>query len=125
MKKRALSLLLVLAMMVSLAACGGGGGPAGSYKLTKVSMSGMDIDVEQLGSMMGVDVNVTLEIKADGSWSMDASALGMGTEAVSGTWTASGSTIDLTAEGETLTATLNGSTLVMEEDGESLTFQKQ
>ena len=124
MKKRALTLLLALAMIVSLAACGGGGGPTGTYKLTKVNSGGMDLDVAQLSSMTGVDMNVTLQVNADGTWSMDASALGIGTEAVSGQWTANGSKIDFTAEGDTITASVSGNTIVMEEDGQSLTFQK-
>lgn len=124
MKKRAMTLLLALAMIVSLAACGGGGGPAGTYKLTKVNSGGMDLDVAQLSEMTGVDMNVTLKVNADGSWSMDASALGIGTEAVSGTWAANGSSIDFSAEGETITASVNGNTIVMEQDGQALTFQK-
>lgn len=126
MKKRALTLLLALAMIVSLAACGGGGsgsGPAGSYKMTKMNAAGVEMNIDELASMAGVDMTVTLELKDDGNFSLDMSALGTGS--LSGTWTSSGSTVTLTADGQDMSCTLNGSTLVMEQDGQSLTFEKQ
>ena len=124
MKKRALTLLLALAMIVSLAACGGGGGgPAGSYKMTKMNAAGVEMNIEDLAAMAGVDMTVTLELKADGNFTLDMSALGTGS--VSGTWTSSGNTVTLSSEGEDIAATLNGNTLVMEQDGQSLTFEKQ
>ena len=125
MKKRALTLLLALAMIVSLAACGGGGGgPAGSYKMTKMNAAGVVMNIEDLAAMAGVDMTVTLELKSDGNFTLDMSALGTGSN-VSGTWTASGNTVTLSSEGEDIAATLNGNTLVMEQDGQSLTFEKQ
>lgn len=123
MKKRALTLLLALAMIVSLAACGGGNGPAGSYKMTKMNAAGVEMNIDDLAAMAGVDMTVTLELKDDGNFSLDMSALGTGS--VSGTWTSSGSTVTLTAEGEDISCSLNGGTLVMEQDGQSLTFEKQ
>lgn len=125
MKKRALTLFLALAMIVSLAACGGGGsGPAGSYKMTKMNAGGIEMNIDDIAAMAGVDVSVTLELKEDGNFSLDMSALGTG-ESVSGTWTADGNNLTLTSEGEDVSATLNGKTLVMEQDGQSLTFEKQ
>ena len=124
MKKRALTLLLALAMIVSLAACGGGGsGAAGSYKMTKMNAAGVEMNIDDLAALAGVDMTVTLELKADGNFTLDMSALGTGS--VSGTWTASGNTVTLSSEGEDIAATLNGNTLVMEQDGQSLTFEKQ
>ena len=105
MKKRALTLLLALAMIVSLAA-------------------GVEMNIEDLAAMAGVDMTVTLELKSDGNFTLDMSALGTGSN-VSGTWTASGNTVTLSSEGEDIAATLNGNTLVMEQDGQSLTFEKQ
>ena len=124
MKKRALTLLLALAMIVSLAACGGGGsGAAGSYKMTKMNAAGVEMNIEDLAAMAGVDMTVTLELKSDGNFTLDMSALGTGS--VSGTWTSSGSTVTLTSDGEDVNATISGKTLVMEQDGQSLTFEKQ
>ena len=124
MKKRALTLLLALAMIVSLAACGGGGGgAAGSYKMTKMNAAGVEMNIDDLAAMAGVDMTVTLELKDDGNFSLDMSALGTGS--VSGTWTSSGSTVTLTSDGEDVNATISGKTLVMEQDGQSLTFEKQ
>ena len=124
MKKRALTLFLALAMIVSLAACGGGSGPAGSYKMTKMNAGGIEMNIDDIAAMAGVDVSVTLELKEDGNFSLDMSALGTG-ESVSGTWTADGNNLTLTSEGSDVSATLNGKTLVMEQDGQSLTFEKQ
>ena len=125
MKKRALTLFLALAMIVSLAACGGGSsGPAGSYKMTKMNAGGIEMNIDDIAAMTGVDVSVTLELKEDGNFSLDMSALGTG-ESVSGTWTADGNNLTLTSEGSDVSATLNGKTLVMEQDGQSLTFEKQ
>lgn len=51
MKKRVLTLLLALAMIVSLAACGGGGSSAaGTYKLTEMNAGGISMDLEELAS---------------------------------------------------------------------------
>ena len=110
-----LPLLAALFLTVGLTACGGGGGgPAGSYKMTKMNAAGVEMNIEDLAAMAGVDMTVTL----------DMSALGTGSN-VSGTWTASGNTVTLSSEGEDIAATLNGNTLVMEQDGQSLTFEKQ
>lgn len=126
MKKRALTLLLVLAMIVSLAACGGGGGnaAAGSYKLTQVNAGGINMDVDELASTAGVDINIILELKEDNSFSLDMSALGMG-QSLSGAWKADGNNLVLTSDGNDLPVTFDGKTLVMEDNGQSLTFEKQ
>ena len=126
MKKRALTLLLALAMIVSLAACGGGGGSsaAGSYKLTKMDAAGISMDLDELASMAGVEMNITLELKEDGNFSLDMSALGQ-SESVSGTWKADGNNLVRSAEGDDLPVTFDGKTIVLEQDGQSLTFEKQ
>lgn len=126
MKKRALTLLLALAMIVSLAACGGGGGSsaAGSYKLTKMDAAGISMDLDEMASMAGVEMNITLELKEDGNFSLDMSALGQ-SESVSGTWKADGNNLVLSAEGDDLPVTFDGKTIVLEQDGQSLTFEKQ
>ena len=45
---KALSLLLAIVCLLSLAACGGGDSPAGTYKLTKMNAAGVEMDLEQL-----------------------------------------------------------------------------
>lgn len=126
MKKRALTLLLALAMIVSLAACGGGGGSsaAGSYKLTKMDAAGVSMNLDELAATTGVEMSITLELKEDGNFSLDMSALGQ-SESLSGTWKADGNNLVLSAEGEDLPVTFDGKTIVLEQDGQSLTFEKQ
>ena len=125
MKKRALTLLLALAMIVSLAACGGGGSSAaGSYKLTEMNAAGVSMNLDELAASAGVEFNIVLELKDDGNFSLDMSALGQ-SESLSGTWKADGNNLVLSAEGEDLPVTFDGKTIVMEQDGQSLTFEKQ
>ena len=122
MKKNVLALLLALAMVVSLAACGGGGSPEGEYHLTKLEAQGMSLDMDQLAEMAGVDVDITLKLNADKTFSLDMSALGMG-ESLAGTWSTDNG-LTLTVDGESVPVKLNGSTIVLEEDGTSMTFEK-
>lgn len=125
MKKRALTLFLALAMIVSLAACGGGGSSAaGSYKLTEMNAAGVSMKLDELASMAGMEINIVLELKDDGNFALDMSALGQ-SESLSGTWKADGNNLVLSAEGEDLPVTFDGKTIVMEQDGQSLTFEKQ
>ncbi len=123
MKKRISALFLALALMLSLAACGGGGGVAGTYKLTEMNIEGVNMDLTKLASTFGMEVNITLDLKADGSFILDGNGLS-GLDNISGTWTSSGSTLSLDADGETITGTLNGGAIVLEEDGQSMTFRK-
>ena len=124
MKKRALTLFLALAMIVSLAACGGGGsGPAGSYKMTKMNAGGIEMNIEELSSMAGMDVKITLNLKSDGNFSLDMSAIDAN-QSLSGTWTADGNTLSITADGVTTTGTIDGGTIVLEENGQTMTFEK-
>lgn len=130
MKKRVLTLLLALAMIVSLAACGGGGSSAaGTYKLTEMNAGGISMDLEELASTAGVDMSILLELKMDGTFSLDMGGQDMSglTDGVSlaGTWKASGSDLIFTMDGEDLTVPFDGKTIVMEQDGTSLTFVKQ
>ena len=126
MQKSALTFLLALAMIVSLAACGGGGGSsaAGSYKLTEMNAAGVNMNLDELAASAGVEFNIVLELKDDGNFSLDMSALGQ-SESLSGTWKADGNNLVLSAEGEDLPVTFDGKTIVMEQDGQSLTFEKQ
>lgn len=135
-KKHVLSLLMALAMVLSLAACGGGDNNAtdnnadntpsiaGTYNLTKVDMNGVSMDVAQVSEQAGVEVKVALILNEDGNFSLDMSSLGTN-ENLSGTWKEDGSNAILTAEGQDIPATLDGNILTMEQDGQSLTFEKE
>lgn len=125
MKKRVLTLFLALAMVVSLAACGGGdSGPAGTYKLTQMNAGGISMDLEELASSAGTDMSILMELKTDGTFSLDMSNLDLGLSLV-GSWKASGSDLLFTLDGEDLTVPFDGKTLVMEQDGTTLTFVRQ
>lgn len=124
MKKRVITLFLALAMVVSLAACGGGGSNvAGTYNLTEMNAGGISMNIEEISSMAGMDVSIVLNLKSDGNFSLDMSAIDS-SESLSGTWTADGNTLSLTSDGSTITGSIDGGTIVLEESGQTLTFEK-
>lgn len=131
MKKQVLTFLMVLAMVVSLAACGGGDGgssgdnsPVGTYQMTSMNSDGMEMTAEDLTALFGTDVEITLEIKDDNSFTLDLGFLAED-ESVSGTWAMEGDSLKLSAEGDSISVTYDGKTIVMDVDGEILTFEKQ
>ncbi len=126
MKKRVITLFLALAMVVSLAACGGNGGGsdvAGTYNLTEMNAGGIAMNIEELSATAGVDVKIVLDLKSDGNFSLDMSALDA-SQSLSGTWTADGDKLSLTSEGVTTNGTITGTTIVLEENGQTMTFEK-
>lgn len=126
LKKHALTLLMAMAMMVSLVACTGGDGDtsaAGTYNLTNMNAGGVSMDIEQIREQAGIEVNIVLELKEDGNFSLDMSALGTN-ESISGTWKGDSTSVTMTADGSDVVATIDGTTLTMEQDGQTLTFEK-
>ena len=124
MKKRVLTFLMAMAMIVSLTACGGNKGPAGTYKLTTMKSDGLEMNVEELAALFEMDIQVTLQLKDDNSFTLDMGILSEG-ENTSGTWKMDGDSLILSVDGEELPVTYDGKTIVMDMDGESLTFQKK
>ena len=125
MKKRALTFLMALAMIVSLAACGGGSkGPAGTYKLTSMNTDGLEMSVEEMSALFGMDIEMTLQLKDNNSFTLDMGILSEG-ESTSGTWKMDGDSLILSADGEELPVTYDGKTIVMGVEGDTLTFQKK
>ncbi len=120
-----LSLALVFVCVIGLAACGGGdSSAAGSYKLQTIEMS---MDLEQLAEASGVsadEMTIILDLKEDGNFSLDMSALESADMSMSGTWEGSGSSVKLTVEGETINCTLKDGVLTMAAEGVSMTFKK-
>ena len=125
MKKRiALAMALVIACLTMLlAGCGNkGGNPMeGTWEVSKVSMSGIELSGETLEQFGGA--LPALEFKADGQVAI--TGLDSSTDSAEATYKVDGNKVEITAEGETLTATLDGNNLTMEEDGASLTFTKK
>ena len=124
--KKLLSLLLVLICALSLAACGGKNSLAGTYTLQSLEMGGMSMDLEEMSDILGIDsddLNASLSLKEDGSFSLDMSALD-DSMSVEGTWKSTSGGVDLTAEGDTITATVKGGTITLEDSGISMVFKK-
>ena len=118
MKKRVLIFLMALAMLATLAACGGGGkSPAGTYKLTQINSGGEEMSVKDLADLFGMEIDMTLELKDDKSFTWDMGLWGEG-ESASGTWKMDGDSLDLPV-------TYDGKTIAMDLEGEIFTFEKQ
>ena len=123
-----LGMMLVLICAISLVACGGGkkSDAAGTYKLESVSVGGVTMTMDDLASTMGeagVELDMSLELKADGKFTLDMAALDENMS-MEGTWKDKGKTIDLTADGDTLSAAYENGTITLEAEGTSMTFKK-
>ena len=127
MQKRVLTFLMALMMVLGLAACGGGSeSAAGTYKMTKMSSEGIEMTAEEMTELFGMEVEMTLELKADNTFVLDMGFLmAEGEEGASGTWKLDGDALILSADGEDITTTYDGKTIVLEEGTEILTFEKQ
>ncbi len=126
MKKRILTVLMALVVLVSLAACGGGKNPAGTYELTKMGDGSEELTAEELTEIAGTELEITLEMTKDNKFTLNMGILSdEETESVSGTWKLDGDSLILSVEGEELSATYNGKTVAMDMDGVLLTFGKQ
>lgn len=124
MKKRVLTLLMALAMIASLAACSGSKSPAGTYQLAKISSGGEEMDVQEMTELFGMEIDMSLELKDDKSFTWNLGFWGDGEDA-SGNWKMEGDTLILTAEGEELPVTYDGKTITMDLEGELFTFEKK
>lgn len=127
MKKQILTFLMALAMIVSLVGCGGDKSDksaAGIYKLTKLKSDDIEMSAEEMADLFEMDVNFTLELKDDNSFTLDLDFLSEG-DNTSGTWKLDGDSLILTAEGDSVPVTYDGKTIVMDVEGEILTFEKQ
>lgn len=110
-----------------LAACGGGSSLAGTYTLTSVEMMGVEMNIEDVAALSGLDssdFSVTIELKDDGSMVMNGEDMGIGTE--EGTWKENGDSVDLTSGGETMSAEVSGNSITLEEPttGMTMIFEK-
>ena len=123
-------LMLNLLCAFSLAACGGSkkSALAGTYKLKSVTTQGVTMDLDELADSLGESADalssVTAELKDDGTFTLDTSALTV-TSAIEGTWEEKDGALDLTAEGDTITATVSGSSFKLSSSGVDMTFEKQ
>ena len=126
--KKCPGVALAVICAAGLTACGGGGNSvAGTYTMSSMEISGITMDLEDFASAAGVDaddVNITLELNADGSFVLDMEALDGGV--VEGTWEGDTDSVDLTSEGETINCDVDGGVITMAEpsSGMSLVFEK-
>ena len=120
-----LALMLALVCVLGLTGCGGGKSKAvGKYDLESMETGGMTINVQDMLDALGesgveMSVEIVLELKDDGSFTLDES------QSEEGTWEEKSGKITLTSNGESIEATLDGDTLTLEEDGEKMVFVKQ
>lgn len=122
---RVLTLLMALAMIVSLAACGGGKSPAGTYDLAKMGDGSMEMTADELAALSGEELGATLELAEDNTFTWDMGLLADEEEIYSGTWKLDGDSLILDVEGEEAVCTYDGKTIVMDMEGMILTFEKQ
>ena len=121
-RKKLVSLLLVALMVFTLVACsssGGGSGaankpsPVGKYVLTGMEENGEATSQEDLDLLKSLGLTVTMEIKEDGTGSMDLFG-----EALEFTWDAD----NIILEGEKQAYTFDGSKFTIENDGTKMEF---
>ena len=125
--KKLLAVLMAAMLVLSLAACSGGSSGGGSdsgvgtWKLVSMSYGDQSISISDYSEMLGEDYTVTLEIKSDGTFTVDSMGL-----VQSGTWTANGSTYSLDLDGGVQEAKLSGGQLILEDSasGMSMVFEK-
>ena len=126
-KSVGLILAVLLMMTTILAGCGGGNGGSdaivGKWTLSSVDIGGTEMSLSDLAEMaggeLGDEMNVTFDIKADGT--LSGNAMGKTAE---GTWTKNGDTYTLTVEGSDQEVKLDGGKLVIEEEGMKMILTK-
>ena len=79
------------------------------------------MSISEYSELLGEDYNVTIEIRADGTFTVNSLGLEQ-----SGTWTSSGNTYSLDLDGGVQKATVSGNQLTMEDEasGMSMVFEK-
>lgn len=127
MRKRFAVLMLAVMMMV-LAGCGGKGDSpvVGDWKLDTAKVMGVTMDVEEYADLIGEDMDFSISIKDDGTFSMELTG-----DTADGTWEYKEPTVTFTSD-ETITAEYKDEKLTMElaeeivdvEGGMTLVFTK-
>jgi hypothetical protein len=127
--KKALVLLSVLVLALSvfaLAGCGGddnGAELSGRYTLSSLVIDGQDqVPMLEAGGMSFE--NVYIEFTPDGNFTMVLDAMGM-SESTTGSYTVEGSTINMSAGGTSLEGIKDGDTITLDDGMGIMTFEKQ
>lgn len=120
-------LAILLMMTTVLAGCGGNKGGdsdpiVGKWTLSSVAIGGSELSLDDLAQMAGEDaaeLDVTFDIKADGTFSGDA----MG-ETANGTWAKNGDAYNLTIDGTDQEVKLEDGKLILEVEGMQMILTK-
>jgi len=119
--KKALLVVMVMAVLFCLVGCGGGKNDdpnVGMWKATSISMLGMDLGVDDV-----FNSDVTIELKSNGRFEMIVDG-----ETGAGTWDVSDGTLNLSSSDANISGKITGTTLVIEnieDTGVDVTFEKQ
>lgn len=120
---RSLALLLSAVCLLALAGCSSKNHAVGVYDLTTILRDGATLEVDQLPQDSGA-FSVTLDLKEDGTFSLDQSAPD-GSSSMTGVWEEQGGKILLTSGSNTLSAAWEDGVLTLEQDSQTLTFQQR
>lgn len=112
--KAIVSLTLVLALALSLAACGGKA-PSGKYKLKSMTVEGQTMTAEDLYEAAGIEADMYVEFKEDGTGRM--SAMGLESDFQ---WKDNVMTVD----GEDQTFKVKGSKVILTNGDDEIVFEK-
>ncbi|HIY21512.1 MAG TPA: hypothetical protein H9841_06395 [Candidatus Flavonifractor merdigallinarum] len=116
-------LLLCALCLLFLAGCSGKNQAVGIYDLKTIVRDGTTLEVNQLPQGEdGSSFAVTLDLKEDGTFSLDLSALG-DTSSMTGVWEEQSGQILLTSGSNTLSAAWSDGVLTLAQDKQTLTFQ--
>jgi hypothetical protein len=124
--KKVFALLLVLVMVIGLCACGDKGGKtpsgnsvAGRYYLVSMAEGDMTISIEEYSEMLGYDVEMYIDVRADGT----ATAKNMDGEYMEMAW-GNGQMWPVDEPEEKANCTFSGDTMTVGMDGEKMVFKK-
>ncbi len=120
--KKVLSIVLTVALMLTLVACFAGcgkkGGISGKWKLDYMEQGEMKLSISDLEKMSGEKVEFYLELKADGTGVMNS--MGEKTDMAYG----DGQIWPAEDPSDKVPYKLSGNTLTLEQDGMKLVFKK-
>lgn len=98
--------LAVVILLLIIIIPGGSGGIVGEWKIYAISYGGQTMDIEMM-SMMGVDIDMTMEFHKNGDLTLEAAQglLGGSGTSETGKWSVSGDELTIIADGEESTVT--------------------
>ena len=131
-QKRALALLIVLTLALSLVGCGGSGGSSGKGGSSNSLVGAWELTGGTYFEGLQTEGTITFEFKEGGSIARTINGPGVN-ETLNGTWEVSGDKVTMTVNHDTLSANfkISGKTLTMTlvdmgpEDGKTIVFTRK